>query len=241
MDYSEYLNRRDWQAGNLLQKWFSKRILSITLKIINRPSSELSLLEVGSGIGILGLVATELGFERYEAIEPNSDLAQATRNNIPGSIIHEFYLPNVPDSMHSRFDIVIAVHVIEHAESGYQAREWIENLWETVAPGGLLVIVSPEILDFKGYFWNIDWSHCFPTSVNSLKQIFLDLQIPIEKAKVARMGSISPLLTSLAFCLTLLIPTRIVNAISRNIIGRELGTGLKAGALWGTTFVVGKK
>jgi 2-polyprenyl-3-methyl-5-hydroxy-6-metoxy-1,4-benzoquinol methylase len=241
MQYDEYLKRRNWKAGSILQNWFNKRLLLKVSSDLNRDIASCSILEVGSGTGELASVAAQLGVTTYSAIEPNPHLAEITRSKFPGAVVFENYLPEIPIQLQKSFDLVIAVHVIEHARNGYEARDWINSLWETVAENGVLVIVSPNSLDFKMYFWDIDWSHAFPTTVNNLSQIYKDLSIPIIRAKVMRLGRTNGFSNFLGFLISNLIFTRFANLISRSIINRELGTGIQAGALWGVTYVVGQK
>ena len=237
MEYSEYAKRKDWAPGNALQRWLATRILLNALKVQGSQPDTCKILDVGSGTGLLGQAAIQMGFKEYVAVEPNLDLANLTKMRTNGCHVHEARLPDLPESLDHQFDIVVAVHVIEHAKNGYEARNWIISLLKTLSPGGVLIIVSPHAPDYKMYFWDIDWSHGYPTSVNSLKQILLDLRADIRKNSIMRLGSTNFAVSSFGYILGVLIPTRLVNIIGRSIVGRELGTGMKSALLWGVTFV----
>ena len=149
-------------------------------------------------------------------------------------------LPELTPELIGVADVAVAIHVIEHAKSGYEAHDWVDALHRTVTPGGLVLILSPGVRDFKASFWDIDWSHDFPTTTTNLSQICLDLGMEIVCSKKMRLGTIRSLPTAFAFGVSLLIPTRILDAVSRRIVHRDLATGFKVAALWGVMFVVAK-
>lgn len=239
--YTEYAGRRSWGPGNALQNWLLRRILREVVKALDLNPVDTSLLEVGSGTGQLAVISKSLGFKSYTAIEPNLELATITRSKVPGSQVYETYLPEIPKDLESTFQLVIAIHVIEHAKNGYEAREWVESMNRTLSSDGYLVIISPDAIDYKMNFWNIDWSHCFPTTVNNVSQIFKDLNIPIVRASSMRFGSTLFIFHFFAMLLNLLIPTRLFNFFSTKTIGRELGTGLKAALIWGNILIIGQQ
>jgi hypothetical protein len=102
-------------------------------------------------------------------------------------------------------------------------------------------VASPDVRDFKMSFWDLDWSHAFPTTTNNLSQIMTDLGLTVICAKRFRLGTVRALLSSLGFVLSLLLPTRLLDAISRKFVGRDLATGFQTTALWGVAFVVAQK
>jgi SAM-dependent methyltransferase len=199
------------------------------------------VLEIGCGTGTLARQIVERGFRSYSAFEPNSMLASITRESVNKAKVYEIALPNVPKGIKSSFDLIICVHVIEHAKNGYEAREWIASLKPLLKENGILVIISPEISEYKGYFWEIDWSHCFPTSKENLKQIALDLEYKVDFSRSFKLGSTKHLATFVGSFFSFLIPTKLLNLLGNYFIGRPLGTGLKAALLWGATFVVVRK
>jgi SAM-dependent methyltransferase len=241
MQYNEYVSRKAWKPGESLQHWVSKRILEELIRVTDLEITACDVLEIGCGTGTLARKITERGFRSYSAFEPNSMLASMTRENVSGAKVLEVALPNVPSGFNSSYDLIIGVHVIEHAKNGYEAREWIASIKPLLKTNGLLVIISPEISDYKGFFWEIDWSHCFPTSKENLKQLAIDLEYEIVLARSFKLGSTRPPITFIAKILSLLIPTKMFNLLGNYFLGRPLGTGLKAALLWGATFVIVRK
>ena len=168
-------------------------------------------------------------------------MAALTRMKVPQSLVHELALPVVPNHLHGNYDLIVCIHVIEHAENGYAAAQWLSSIRQLLKTGGKLVIISPQISEYKGFFWEIDWSHCFPTSNENISQILIDLGYAILVKKTFRLGSTRTSISLLGKIIDLVIPTRILNAIGKVFFNRPLGTGLKAAILWGTTFVIAVK
>jgi SAM-dependent methyltransferase len=204
-------------------------------------AANVSLLEVGTGTGTLAVAAPEAWIFDYVGVEPNTELAAVSRSRLRTGQVVVASLPNLPTDFKDRFDVALAVHVVEHATNGYEARAWVSEMLRCVKPGGFVVLVSPQISDFKTYFWDIDWSHAFPTSTSNLSQIVVDLGAEVRHARVMRLGSARPLVSVVGYWLSILIPVRLTNWIGRRLVGRDLGTGLKAAVLWGVTLVVGRK
>jgi len=214
--------------------------LKAFLGVTGSSAENIRVVDVGSGTGNIGLAARKLGFESYVGIEPNASIAAYAREHLPQVTILERRLPDLGDDLLSSCDLALAVHVIEHARDGYEARDWVEGMTRVVRPGGYVLVVSPDVRDYKTAFWDIDWSHSFPTTPNDATQIFEDLNLQVVTSTVIRAGSLNGTISSAAWMAGCLIPTRPINAISRGLVGRDLATGLKVQALWGATFVLGQ-
>lgn len=198
------------------------------------------LLEVGPGLGYLAKAAHQFNVADYIGLEPNETLrVGAEKAASPYSVVSGG-LPDIPNSIHHNYNIAILVHVLEHARDGHEARSWVQGLLENLAPDGAIVIVSPDIVDYGGYFWDTDWTHGFPTSNRNVGQVFLDLGANVTFSQRMRLGRVDPVMSSLGWWLPKLFPTRLANVVGRRIFGRDVGTGLQVAALWSLTFVVGK-
>jgi uncharacterized membrane protein len=56
-----------------------------------------------------------------------------------------------------------------------------------------------------------------------------------------RFGSLNPFVTSTAFLISKIFPTRLANVVSRNLMGRELGTSVQVAFFWGLACVIAIK
>ena len=241
MTYDEYINRNSWKAGQPVSKWLAKRTLKEILRLAEINPATTAVLEIGSGFGYFAEQVESVNFKSYTAFEPNSRLADLTRLKTKYGHVYEHALPSIPSSFSNTFDLVVCIHVIEHAPNGYEALSWINSIRALLKDGGQLVIISPSISDYKTYFWEIDWSHCFPTSNNNLRQVLLDLDFKILNERIFRLGTTRRPLTTIAKLMDCLIPTRVLNTFGNLIVGRPLGIGFKAAFIWGSTFVVAVK
>ena len=238
--YDEFLNRNSWQFGRPLQEFIAKRIISITLKLTNLDLNSITLIEFGSGHGHLGKAADQIGIRNYIGIEPNSALAAYSRSKLNNANILEYALPFIGDELTGTADLAISTHVIEHAKDGYEARTWIEAMKRCLKKDGFLAIYCPDIKDYGNSFWDIDWSHAFPTTLNNVTQICLDLGLqPISSLRI-RGATTNPLVRLFAYGICFLIPTRAIDYLSRKLVGRDLATGLKVALFYGNVYVVAK-
>jgi SAM-dependent methyltransferase len=241
MEYDEFLARNSWKYGDCLQKWISKRIIKELIRVGKITPNRTNVLEVGSGLGSLAAEIQKCEFLSYTAIEPNRRLAERTRRVFPGAEVYEVALPKVPIGLDDKFDVIICVHVIEHALNGYEAREWLKALNSLLNENGKIFIISPDIKDFKSYFWDIDWSHCFPTSKENLKQIFNDLGMKVMFSGNFKLGSVKSVANLIGTCINIVLPTRLLNSLGYAVANRPLGSGVKTALIWAATFVVAEK
>jgi SAM-dependent methyltransferase len=239
--YDEFADRTTWGPGTAVQKWFIRRVLTSTLKATGQDIAEIEILEIGTGMGHFAEVAVTEGVKRYVGVEPNQVLRESAQKSAGNFEVLAGGLPNLPEQTRGKFDLVTLTHVFEHANSGYEAREWADALLDTLKPGGFVVVISPDVLDYKGYFWATDWSHAFPTSAENVRQIFADTGGDVKVAKRMRFGTINPFVTSLAFLASKVWPTKLANLVSRSLLGRELGTSVQVAFFWGLAFVVTQK
>jgi len=239
--YDEFSDRTTWGPGLAVQKWFIRRVLNSILKELDQDLTDLEILEIGTGLGHFAECVMAGGVKRYVGVEPNQVLRESAQKSTGQPQILAGGLPNLPESTKGQFDLVVLTHVFEHATSGYQAHEWAGALLGTLRPGGHVVVISPDILDYKGFFWATDWSHAFPTSTENVRQIFLDNGGHVKVAKRMRFGTINGLITSLSFLASKIWPTKFVNLVSRAILGRELGTSVQVAFFWGLAFVITQK
>lgn len=238
MTYDEFLDRRSWRFGGILQVWQARRLLSFVWSNCAKPPSECSVLEVGCGTGELGRVALRQGVSEYVGVEPNMVLAALSRKKLNECLIVEKRLPNVSETLHKRFDLVLAIHVLEHAPSGLAAREWLMDLVKCVSDDGSVVVVSPHSPDYKFGFWDIDWTHSFPTSKNNLKQIAADCNFEILTSKIMRLGTTTAFWSFVGYLFGKLFPVRLLNILGQQVFGRDIGTGIMSALFWGAAVIV---
>lgn len=161
-------------------KWLANRWLK---QIAGTIKGEGYTLEIGPGKGVL---SSFLNPEKYLAIEPNFNLAQSlhkTRKVIQAG------LPQTP-FLENSFDSIVLVHVFEHLGPYNFASQSLKEFNRILKNKGEVIIISPDIVDFKELFWDCDSTHNLPTSLRNTRQILEDNDFKVTFQKY-HYGNIS--------------------------------------------------
>ena len=145
------------------------------------------------------------------------------------------HLLSIPDDF---YDGVFSIHVLEHARDQYEAHGWVQEMLRVTTPGGYLLVAAPDV---REYFWDMDWSHGFPTTPQRVAQILRDLEAQVVFEGTLHFGRIGIGAFWAARMASAMLPTRLFDSLARRLVGRPLMTGLKVAALWGLVFVVARK
>ncbi|MET0391446.1 MAG: class I SAM-dependent methyltransferase [Polyangiales bacterium] len=111
------------------------------------------LLDVGAASGLLVSVAAQRGWQAT-GVEPSHNLVRVARERhgvelVQGSIPH----PALADQ---RFDAVLLVDVIEHVAD---PRSLLDNAAQLLAPGGVLMVVTPDVASLAKQLLGRRWWH----------------------------------------------------------------------------------
>ncbi len=236
--YSEYIDRQSWQPGLILQSWISRQTALSVLRNTTLKANVLRIAEFGPGIGMFAGAIEDLGVEKYVGFEPNPQIASITQSRLARGRVVIASLPKIPSEFEDSFDIAIAIQVLEHSAGPTDARQWLEAMAKVVQVDGLVIIISPNLHDYGAYFWEIDWTHTFPTTSERIMQIGRDIGLDVVSATTIRGGQTGITAKFFLRILSFLIPTRLINYLSSRILNRPLGTGLQSALLWSSTFVI---
>ncbi len=119
---------------------------------ILRPTA-VSLLDIGASIGAFCAEAEQTGF-RVEGIEPSAWAVAEGRRRY-GVTLHEGYFPH-PAVEVKKFDVVTLCDVIEHVS---RPMELLQAAHRCLTPGGLLVLVTPDISSLAARVMGHRWWH----------------------------------------------------------------------------------
>lgn len=106
-----------------------------------------------------------------------------------------------------------------------------------------MVVVGPDALSWKKEFWNVDWSHGYPTTIRNVSQLFNDVGLSRITAQHHRNGSLNPIVR-IVFALLSKIPHRLVDRIltpARSKIGDGFMYSWKVIFGWRQILVKGHK
>ena len=163
--------RKDIQS-NFYRKLFARNQLE--------NLSDKNFFEIGPGTGTVARLVKELG-ANYSALEANSGLAENLRKD--GFDIHIGLCPPLPISDES-VDFVFCSHLIEHLPGPQEAYELFKEASRALKPGGKFILIAPDYLRMKGYFWDCDYTHTFPISERRLAQLARDSGLKVANSKL---------------------------------------------------------
>jgi hypothetical protein len=103
-------------------------------------------------------------------------------------------------------------HVLEHSPSRLDARAMVDCVRRLLSDGGAVIVVSPDLLSWGDEFWNVDWSHGYPTTIRNLSQFLSDVGFSDIVARYHRNGSFSFVQRVLMATLSL-VPHRVIDRI----------------------------
>ncbi len=155
------------KPGAALERIAARRLLRRIAKYVPRGGN---ILELGPGHGIFAECCKAAGFA-YSAMEANETRAQEMREQ--GFDVTTGFFPPIRAPKGS-LDCVFSKAVIEHMLNWREATQLMESARECLKPGGVIVTVAPDARSHGMHFWDIDYSHTFPTTVINLRRLFID-------------------------------------------------------------------
>ena len=135
------------------------------------------MLEIGPGQGTLAALAVEAGWQ-YSAVEPSAILAEQLRAR--GLNVIEAFTPPIP-AADASVDVIYADQVLEHMSGIDAARALTAEARRALTAGGVFFVVVPDYLKERGFFWDIDYTHNFPTTERRVRQLLYDGGFEIER------------------------------------------------------------
>lgn len=137
--------------------------------IVSKEASKVRILEIGPGKGYFYQAISKAKNVSYVACDRNISF----RQSFPEA---EFYLataPSFPENI-GTFDMIYASYVVEHLSDGLAVAELLRGCLKHLNPGGIVVITCPNALAQKFEFWNMDYTHRYPTTARNMHMAFLE-------------------------------------------------------------------
>ncbi|MDD5593440.1 MAG: methyltransferase domain-containing protein [Candidatus Margulisbacteria bacterium] len=234
--YSEYyLQRKSLPLAEKMIKGFHRRLLNLAMKKIPNLKQK-SFFEVGVGWGHLAELCRADSI-KFRGVELNQ--AQTDKLRSLGYDVDCAQVPPFPKGEGA--DVIWLSHLLEHMDGFTQARELLLAANEKLKAGGYIVIISPDINSWKEAFWEVDWSHGYPTSVQRISQLLGDTGFKIHYATTITTTLSASFLTLLLDLVYRLLPINLLDALSVRLTGKKLFFGYMATFGWRQAFVIGKK
>lgn len=203
--YSNYISREPHSRNvRFIEKWHG-RLLRLALESTPKPGR---VLEVGPGHGYFAQICRAQGLE-YVYCDTSPSVHRKMRDmGFTGEL---GLMTELADQL-GTFDMVWMSHVLEHSPNWFEAREMVNCARRLLRDSGTLVVVSPDLLSWRHQFWNVDWSHGYPTTIRNVSQLLSDVGFIKIEARYHRNGSFS-ILQRAAMVVFSLIPHRLVDRI----------------------------
>jgi SAM-dependent methyltransferase len=234
--YSNYVNREPLPRNAAFIARWHKRLLMHSVALNGLPRR---VLEIGPGHGYFASACREQGLDYTYCDTSPSVHRKMNELGFSGQLglLHELEVPT------QRFDLIWMSHVLEHSPTWLDARSLVDEAKNRLAPGGSLVVISPDILSWRREFWNVDWSHGYPTSLRNVSQLMDDVGLDVVDGRHHRNASFFKL-TRAVFWLLTSIPHRLVDRLltpERFHLGDGMCYSWKAVFGWRQIFVVGRQ
>ena len=78
-------------------------------------------------------------------------------------------------------ETLYADQVLEHMSGIDMAREFVNEAWRALRPGGVFFVVVPDYLKEREFFWDIDYTHNFVTTDRRVRQLLYDGGFEMEE------------------------------------------------------------
>jgi len=236
--YQEYFeNRKPSALGQKLWFIFNQRLWMHAQKIIQlKPNSQIN--EIGVGHGHFLERVRQQGHKTF-GIDINRAVIEKMRTlGFEGECAEAPPLPlNTPQA-----DLFWLSHLIEHVGDCTKARQLLSEIRGKLVPGGYIVIIAPDILSWKQEFWNVDWSHQFPTSPYRMEQLLHETGFEILRCGTQTCTVINPILAFILDLVHKLIPYNLLDhLLFRPLFKRRLAYSWMGVFGWRQIFMIGKK
>jgi SAM-dependent methyltransferase len=239
MKYENSITRIGDRPGAGIQQWLVRRLAD---RLFGPDEPRPSVLEIGTGVGRFAYEIVRRGYD-YVGVEPTATLrfaahARLKDANVSAKIVNA-RLPELEELADSGFTHIVASHVLEHAETPAAALEWMESMTTKLGTRGKILIICPNALDLKGYFFDSDWTHSWISTTSRIAAIGEELGLEVVEEIDLRGTFSNPIIKFVLSVVSKFFPTAIVNLIGLRFLGlRNFGTGIQTALLWRMSWVV---
>lgn len=158
------------------------RLLKFLLcKYFKDNNKKINVLEVGPGKGYFkdAILLNNKSCNRklvYFAADRNENILANLK--IEKRYTRVAALPDI--TFETKFDIIMVGYVLEHLASGMELYKALENLKSLLSENGILVLLFPDSMKLGMEFYNIDYTHIFPTTKRNVNQAILDNNMVVD-------------------------------------------------------------
>lgn len=167
--FDHFANSKATRLGD----WLTERTVARQFRFVSSHLAQghaSRILEIGPGLGEFARQFIERGFREYDVVEPNA-IMRARLQELGVRAARNYLIPDLMEE-DCTFDLIIVCDVFEHLNDAREASRFIAEANRILKPGGLILIVSPDLMDWREDFYNCDFSHSNPTTVRRTLEMF---------------------------------------------------------------------
>jgi len=213
--YEEYLSRPPSGFSVPLIIFWHKRMLRMAEHL---GITKGKLLEVGFGFGFFASQAKKCGYE-YSAVDGSFGIVKRAKQD--GYTAYLGFIPPMPPDLEkSSQDIVWMSNVLEHAKDWAHAKAMLESVERTLTADGKICVIGPDMNKWGNLFWDVDWSHGYPTTETRVNQLLYEVGFIDIKSTTHTVTISHPLIRSVIDLLIALIPWRLLDVLFVSLFGK---------------------
>lgn len=165
--YRSYFEANRVSLANKLIRLKNRKIYAIISSYLRENSA---ILELGVGRGFFADVCTDQKCNYY-GIEASG--SQCTKLAERGLKVTQCMVPPIPFES-GKFSLVYSSHLIEHLPDAEKVYELLQECHRVLKSDALLALVFPNYLSMRQEFWNVDYTHHYPTTERRMTQLLSD-------------------------------------------------------------------
>ncbi len=181
--YNVFLNNNHTTRQEKILLNFNYQVVGSIIKRLKPGRKKtIEILELGVGKGYFAQACYSYNEKHdakivYSAFDRNKDMLDNLKNYDKTVQTFSGELPDLTIKSNKKFDVVYCAFVIEHLKGGLEAYEVINNIKKILKDDGLIIFFTPNALS-QGYeFYNIDYTHSYPTTARNITMAFNDCSI----------------------------------------------------------------
>ncbi len=228
--YREYIeHRRPWRGADGFLEWWHAALLSYVERDFGTVRGR-DVLEIGFGHGYFARAVRAAG-GRYRAMDMSEALVK--EGQAQGFDVVRGRMPQLPDALRASADVLWMSHVLEHARDWSEARAMVSAALDALRPGGMLVVVAPDAIDWGVEFWNGDWNHGYPTTARRCVQLLHDCGTSTVRSEFHRAARFDLGSRALVALFARMFPYRVFDRVLRRSPDPDTGFGYSFMSVFG--------
>ncbi len=180
--YNVFLNNNHTNSQEKLLLKYNYNVMEYIAGYLGGSKKKIDILELGVGKGYFAQACLMYGNNNkvaigYSAFDRNKDMLKNLKKYDKTIKTYEGELPSLKIKSQKKFDVVYCAFVVEHLKNGLEAYELVNNIKKVLNKDGLIVFFTPNALSQGFEFYNIDYTHQYPTTARNITMAFNDCNI----------------------------------------------------------------